>query len=253
MHIRHRKSGDNYTIQSKSEYYIGQTSNANGLKSSTSTAYTNTVSLNADGNVDIVSGGAYLRYNATSGQYRFRYYKSSSYTAQKAITLYKLVDNSSSDCQHANTENVAEVSATCTENGYTEGVYCNDCKTYISGHDEIPATGHTWGTDECTVCHTPILTIPEVNASADNTEVTVCGTVKIINTAWSDTYNNISVTIADAEGNELYLYRLSTKVEVGDISALPVRRLRTTETYRSPQAQRLKSSDTRTLRLYIPK
>ena len=77
-------------VKSASGYYIGQTSDANGLKSSQSTKYTNTISVNNDGTVNIVSGGAYLRYNATSGQYRFRYYKSSSYTGQKAIQLYKL-------------------------------------------------------------------------------------------------------------------------------------------------------------------
>lgn len=78
------------TIQSKSGYYIGQTSDANGLKSSTSTRYTNTLSFTDSGEFTAVSGGAYLRYNATSGQTRFRYFKSSTYTAQKAIQLYKL-------------------------------------------------------------------------------------------------------------------------------------------------------------------
>lgn len=77
-------------IQSASGYYIGQTSDTNGLKSNKTTSYTNTFSLNTDGTVNVVSGGAYLRYNATSGQERFRYYKSSSYTGQKAISLYKL-------------------------------------------------------------------------------------------------------------------------------------------------------------------
>lgn len=84
------KSGSNYTIKSASGYYIGQTSNANGLQSSnTSTTYSHTISLSNDGTVNLVSGGAYLRYNAASNQYRFRYYKSSSYTGQKAICLYK--------------------------------------------------------------------------------------------------------------------------------------------------------------------
>ncbi len=80
-------------IKSASGYYIGQTSNANGLKSNTTTTYTNTLSINNDGTVNIVSGGAYLRYNDTSGQYRFRYFKSSTYTNQKAITLYKKSGN----------------------------------------------------------------------------------------------------------------------------------------------------------------
>jgi len=82
------KSGNGYTICSASGYYIGQTGDANGLNSSKSTAYANTISLS--GGVDIVSsGGAHLRYNASSDQERFRYYKSSSYNAQKAIQLYK--------------------------------------------------------------------------------------------------------------------------------------------------------------------
>lgn len=78
------------TFKSASGKYIGQTSNANGLATSATNPYTNTVSIDADGNADIVSsGGAYLRYNAASNQTRFRYYKSSSYTGQKAIQLYK--------------------------------------------------------------------------------------------------------------------------------------------------------------------
>ena len=79
-----------YTIQSKSGYYIGQTSDANGLTSSTSTSYPNTLSITDSGEFTAVSGGAYLRYNSASNQLRFRYYKSSSYTGQKAIQLYKL-------------------------------------------------------------------------------------------------------------------------------------------------------------------
>ena len=86
------KSGNSYTIKSASGYYVGQSSNANGLKSSKTTTYNNALSINADGSVNFVSGGAYLRYNASSGQYRFRYYKSSSYTGQKAIALYKYTE-----------------------------------------------------------------------------------------------------------------------------------------------------------------
>ena len=78
------------TIKSASGYYIGQTSDANGLASSTTNAYTNTITFE-DGNANIVSGGAYLRYNSASNQNRFRYYKSSSYSGQKAIQLYKKV------------------------------------------------------------------------------------------------------------------------------------------------------------------
>lgn len=87
------KSGTSYTIKSKSGYFIGNTANSNKLNSSTSTAYTNTITLNSDGSAHIVgSGNSVLRYNATSGQDRFRYFKSSTYTNQKAIHLYKLAN-----------------------------------------------------------------------------------------------------------------------------------------------------------------
>lgn len=51
----------------------------------------------------------------------------------------------------------------------------------------------------------------------DGAYVSVTGTVTEINTAWSDSYQNISVTISDDNGNTLYIYRLATKVEIGDI------------------------------------
>jgi hypothetical protein len=79
------------TIKSASGYYIGRTGDSNGMNTSAETAYANTISINADGEATIVAaGGAYLRYNATSGQERFRYFKSSTYTNQKAIALYLL-------------------------------------------------------------------------------------------------------------------------------------------------------------------
>ena len=82
-------SGSSYSIKSASGYYIGRTSNDNGLQSSQTTVYTNTLTYN-NGNIDIVgSGGAYLRFNANSGQNRFRYFKSGTYTNQQAIQLYK--------------------------------------------------------------------------------------------------------------------------------------------------------------------
>ena len=77
------------TLRGEGGLYIGQTSNANGLASSATTAYTNTISFDNSGNANIVSGGAYLRYNATNTQTRFRYFKSSSYAAQKPVALYK--------------------------------------------------------------------------------------------------------------------------------------------------------------------
>ena len=79
----------NYSIKGANGKYIYQTSDANGLKTGAK-ATANTVALNADGTVDIVSGGAHLRFNKNSDQMRFRYFKSATYTRQQAITLYKL-------------------------------------------------------------------------------------------------------------------------------------------------------------------
>lgn len=57
-------------------------------------------------------------------------------------------------CAHAHTETTDKVPPTCVQSGFTAGVYCNDCQTYISGHEEIPATGEhsdadgKWNYDE---------------------------------------------------------------------------------------------------------
>ncbi len=81
---------DKSTIKSASGSYIGRTGDSNGVNYSEETAYTNTISIDDNGNaVILASGGAYLRYNSSSDC--FRYYKSSSYTNQKAIQLYKEV------------------------------------------------------------------------------------------------------------------------------------------------------------------
>lgn len=84
------KNGSNYSIKGASGKYFGNDSNSNALTTSAS-AMVNTLAFVSANDITIKGkGGAYLRYNATSGQTRFRYYKSSSYTNQKAIQLYKL-------------------------------------------------------------------------------------------------------------------------------------------------------------------
>ena len=133
-----------YSVQAASGKYIGKDSYANGLNS-LSDPELHTITMDTEGNVNLeAAGGVVLRYNNTSGQYRFRYYKS----GQQPIALYKKTGGTywytSTVCSHTNTKNVEAVSATCTEAGYTAGVYCNDCETYISGHEEVPATGHSF-------------------------------------------------------------------------------------------------------------
>jgi hypothetical protein len=82
-----------YSIKSASGKYIGKNADGNGLNEDETTVYKNSISYNEDnGEIDIIGeGGAYLRFNKTSGQNRFRYYKSSTYTDQQPIQLYKYV------------------------------------------------------------------------------------------------------------------------------------------------------------------
>lgn len=60
-------------------------------------------------------------------------------------------------------------------------------------------------------------TIKEALTLEDGTKLTVSGTVIDIGTAYDPGYNNISVTIEDANGDRLYLYRLKGEVTLGDM------------------------------------
>lgn len=82
-------NGSNYTIQSISGYYIGETKDENKLLSSTSTKYDNTIALEGTNVKITASGKPVLRYNSRSDQKRFRYFKTSSYANQQPIALYK--------------------------------------------------------------------------------------------------------------------------------------------------------------------
>lgn len=80
-----------FAIATQDNTVIGNTtSGANALK--TGDNLVNTIEITEEGDADIVSSDTHLRYNASSGQDRFRYYKSSSYTSQKAVYLYKRVN-----------------------------------------------------------------------------------------------------------------------------------------------------------------
>lgn len=81
------------------------------------------------------------------------------------------------------------------------------------------ATAEIVGHVELTVTYEKV-TIPQALAAADGKLVEVSGTVVEINTAWSDQYKNITVTIQDDNGNKLYVYRLSTNVTLGDVITL---------------------------------
>ncbi len=81
-----------YSLQLADGNYIGNGTTSNKLYVD-SEPYANTIALSDDDGVLITgSAGTVLRYNATSGQERFRFFKSSTYTSQKPIALYKLAE-----------------------------------------------------------------------------------------------------------------------------------------------------------------
>ena len=82
---------DGYVIRSASGRFIGlASSSSNGMDESTDVPYINTISFEGSDLCIVGTGGAHLRYNKADKQERFRYYKASTYTAQKPIHLYRL-------------------------------------------------------------------------------------------------------------------------------------------------------------------
>ena len=80
------------SIKGKSGKYIGVNSYSNGLVSSSTAVVHNAFSIDGNGNavisITFENGDMSLKYNATSDQTRFRYYKS----GQKDVQLYKFVE-----------------------------------------------------------------------------------------------------------------------------------------------------------------
>ena len=154
------KNGDAYSIQGSGGKYIGadNTNTANHLVSSDD-PMDNEISLGSGGEATIVSDTRYLRFNATEGQNRFRYFKSNTYTNQQPVYLYAkdgasattyyttapTGSSGSDDCTH-DWKVTQTVAATCTVGGYTLET-CSLCgetrKTNVTA-----ALGHDMKTDK---------------------------------------------------------------------------------------------------------
>ena len=111
--------------------------------------------------------------------------------------------------EHSYSEATCEAPKTCGTCGATEGTALEH--SYTNGY----CTNGNCGAVDPNY-YFPV-TITEALEAADGRNVQVSGTVCAINTAWSDSYGNISVTIKDADDKELYIYRLTTNVALGDI------------------------------------
>ena len=66
------------------------------------------------------------------------------------LTLSQISKNFASH----NPKTVAAQAPTCTENGYTAGELCEICGVSLGAREEIPATGHDYDGNACTVCGT---------------------------------------------------------------------------------------------------
>ena len=125
--------------------YIGNANTKNNVKLfaedsvANGTAYT--VAMDANNVFTLKNANAtYHTLSYNTGSPRFACYGGT----QKNVVIYQRAESDAPACEHANTEERAEVAATCTEVGYTAGVFCTDCQTYISGHETIGALGHAW-------------------------------------------------------------------------------------------------------------
>ncbi len=94
---------------------------------------------------------------------------------------------------HVNTQNVPETASTCIARGYTAGVYCNDCKQYISGHAEKTLAEHVWNNGEvlrAATCNQKGLV--KYTCTADG-----CGETKTEETATApNNHNYVSAVVA---------------------------------------------------------
>lgn len=93
-----------YVMKTASGYYLYTPSDKNALAATqnkdTAASHPLTLSVGKDGETDIVSESAHMRFNAASDQMRFRFYKSSTYANQQAVALYKVGEAEPAEVSH---------------------------------------------------------------------------------------------------------------------------------------------------------
>ncbi|MBQ6118559.1 MAG: hypothetical protein IJK98_04965, partial [Clostridia bacterium] len=91
---------------------------------------------------------------------------------------------------HVNTTEVGETASTCIAHGFTAGVWCNDCETWISGHTEKELSDHTWDEGEITKPATCIA----MGETTYRCKVEGCGSEKTLTDVAIDTNNHTNVS-----------------------------------------------------------
>lgn len=88
-------------------------------------------------------------------------------TASVEVTVTEQ-QGSQCDIQGHTEEIIPAINATCTDDGYTEGIYCSICGEILLPQEVIPALGHTWS-EWATIGNISGITIEETR------HCTICG------------------------------------------------------------------------------
>lgn len=176
-----------YTIKTKSNFYIGRTTNSTGINSSKSEAYVNTLSISSNNFVCKGSGGnIYLKFNTS--WIGFRYYTS----GQDAIQLYKRTSG--------NTYYYSTSSECCNEVAPpTVSVDAVDMSATISWNDQIGAVNGynvtcTNGTNQDVAAGVTSLEITGLSP-LENYEYTVTAKGATCNRSYTGTFTTASCSV----------------------------------------------------------
>ncbi|MDD7772049.1 MAG: InlB B-repeat-containing protein, partial [Firmicutes bacterium] len=179
---------------------------------------TTTWSISISGNDATIENGtsSYGRFLYNVNTPRFTTYTSATSTSMLLPQLYMLDGSAGTTyyttapttCEHANTVNTDAVAATCTSVGYTAGVYCNDCGKYISGHEEIAMTDHTYGdwtsnsngthSRTCSVCSN--VETADCTYTTSTSGATTTYTCSVCGYSYSETKDTYTVTYSAPSG-----------------------------------------------------
>lgn len=248
-----------YIIKAANGQYIYAPSESNTIATSsnqsTAAKYPITFSVASDG-VDIVlDSGPHMRFNASGDQMRFRYYKSTTYTNQKPVTLYKLEGGSTEP--EPGTVSIAEALAGANGTEFTvKGVvtlldgknvyiqdstggiclYFNEAPSGISLGDTVIGTGKKAEFNDlpelanATLQKSSGMTLaPVAKTIGELTTADICKYVKISGVEVTEVYDNggqyktPNITVKDGSGKTIQIYKAVVgkdengwKVKVGD-------------------------------------
>ena len=142
-----------------------------------------------------------------------------------------------STCAHENQEAVDAVAADCENGGYTAGIYCHDCETYLEGHQPTAALGHAYDsvvtkptateqgytTYTCTVCGDSYQDnyVPALGESHTVTFVVPDGVTAIKSMSCNNTGINLPTAEVPQGGAYAYVFAGWVKAEVNNSTVEP--------------------------------